>query len=222
MSFLVFCILLSLLFALSRWVTRLLSRLLQRIFHHEATVIYILSFTFLPGVILHELSHLLVANILFVPTGEIEFLPEVRGSEVKMGSVAIAHTDPLRRFLVGVAPVIGGIGIILLSSRYLFNSLVSWQSALLLYIIFQIGNTMFASSKDMEGALGVGAATLLLAIVLQLLGLPVWLALSHVVQNNSTEAFFFQINMFLSVCLGLDVFFVLLTRGLLTFRAHHH
>ena len=62
---------------------------------------------------MHELSHLLTAGVLFVRTGEIEFLPKMEGDQVKLGSVAIEKTDPVRRAIIGFASVFVGLSTIL-------------------------------------------------------------------------------------------------------------
>ncbi|HYK08413.1 MAG TPA: hypothetical protein VEW42_02855 [Candidatus Eisenbacteria bacterium] len=213
-----FTLLLGILFFLSRRLTMLISRILMRFFHSHHIVIYALSFLFLPGVVVHEFSHLLIANILLVPTGEVEFFPEIQGNQVKMGSVAIAKTDPLRRFLIGVAPVIGGLGILLLSFAYLHTPTLSWQSALLLYIVFQVGNTMFSSSKDMEGAVGFVIGTMLVGIVVQILGVPLVAWLVAVFQNPLLTSILGNINIYLFLAVGLDIFFVLLLAGLVRLK----
>ncbi|HSD98920.1 MAG TPA: hypothetical protein VLB73_04475 [Patescibacteria group bacterium] len=221
MAFLFFCILFFLLFFLSKAVTTHLSRFFQQTFHNQTITIHVLSILFLPGVILHELSHLLVANLLFVTTGEIEFFPEIHGNQVKMGSVAIAHTDPLRRFLIGVAPAIGGLGILLLAASFLRADLLSWQTPLLFYIVFQITNTMFSSDKDMEGGLGFGIGLVLLGLVLQLIRVPVWSALVAFVQNSAVSDFFTRLSAFLLVAIGIDMFLVLFFTGITqAFRRH--
>src|SRR5690348_13575392 len=110
---------LLLLFLFSQQVTKLISHRLYRVFNSQKTVIHLLSFLFLPGVIVHEMAHLLVANILLVPTGEVEFFPEIRGDEVKMGSVEIARTDPVRRFIIGAAPLFVGLFVLCMMFWYL-------------------------------------------------------------------------------------------------------
>lgn len=216
-----FLLLLGALFFFSRNLTKLISHILMLIFHKQHIAIYVLSFIFLPGVVVHELSHLLVANILFVPTGEVEFFPEIQGNQVKMGSVAIARTDPLRRFLVGVAPVIGGLGILLLSFTYLHTTTLSWQSFLLLYTVFQVGNTLFSSNKDMEGATGFIIGACVVGTVLQILGVPVVGWLVGLFQNTLIVGFFNRINIYLFVALGLDIFLVLLLEGLVRLPQRH-
>lgn len=218
MAFLICFALLVSLFFLSRFLTRLLSRLLLRLFHNQSVVVHVLSFFFLPGVVLHELSHLLFANLLLVRTGEVEFFPEIRGTEVKMGSVAIAKTDPLRRFLVGVAPLLGGLGILLLAFFYLVEPFVWWKAALLLYIVFQITNTMFASSKDMEGAIGFGIGVFVIAALLQLVGVPLVQGVSAFIFAIPVNTFFMRLDMFLFLALGLDVLSLFAMQIALSFR----
>lgn len=133
------------LFLLSRQLTRAISSFLS---------IQLLSFLLLPGIIIHELAHLLTAAVLLVPVGEIEFLPKVREGSVKLGSVAIGKTDPVRRALIGLAPVAVGISLLWAVSAFYSQTqyeLWTWQTVALIYIVFEVGNTMFSSMKDLEG-----------------------------------------------------------------------
>lgn len=162
-----------LLFIFSQLLTKSLSRFFLSITHSQHTTIQLLAFLFLPGVIIHELAHFIIANILFVQTGEIEFLPQIQGDSVKLGSVAIAKTDPLRRFLIGVAPLLFGTALLTVSFYYFsaFFPGFNWQSFLLGYISFEIGNTMFSSKKDMEGSLVLGIGLLFFLVAFWILGL---------------------------------------------------
>jgi len=123
--------------------------------------INLISILFLPGVIVHELSHLFIAAILFVPVGNMEFAPKKEGLGLKLGSVEIGKTDPLRRSLIGFAPVFAGI-MLVVGLVYLFSSdILSFQNQnfyifiaatlALIYLLFTISNTMFSSKADMEG-----------------------------------------------------------------------
>lgn len=161
---------------------------------------------------MHELGHFLMASILMVPTGEIEFLPKIQEGGVKLGSVAIARTDPFRRFLIGVAPVLSGIGILFLASYYLHPLWpFTWRSAVFAYILFEIGNTMFSSKKDMEGAL------LLLGVIgfvvggLVLLGARVpQAAIAFFMQLSQQQIFLtMSIWFFVSALLNSILYFVL-------------
>ena len=198
------------LFLLSQNLTRHMSHLFMELFHKQSVAIYLLSFLFLPGVILHELSHLLIANILFVPTGDVEFFPEIHGSSVKMGSVAIARTDPFRRFVIGVAPLFGGLGVMVLAASYLGERIISWQGLLLLYVLFEIANTMFSSKKDMEGALGLGIAMVILGVAMFFLGVPIWKLLWTFLELPQVAMVVARLDTFLAVSVGVDVVGLLL------------
>lgn len=165
----------------------------------------------LPGVIVHELSHLLVANMLFVHTGEVEFFPQIQRDHVKLGSVAIAKTDPLRRFAIGVAPLVVGLGIIF-SLFWLFPSVVtafSFWTVLFYYGIFEIGNTMFSSRKDLEGAIGLLILLLFLAGGFYLLGLRISaVQITSLLENQALITFFANMAQFLMKIVFLDAIVV--------------
>ncbi len=111
------------------------------------------SLIFLPGTILHELSHWIVAEILQVRTGEITILPdfEGKGESQRLGSVATARSDPFRGFLIGVAPFISGLLSLIILGRLLeigWGVYAFWQITLLIYGIMVIGNSMMISKED--------------------------------------------------------------------------
>lgn len=142
--------------------------------------IHVLSFLFLPGVIVHEIAHLIMAAILFVKVGEIEFTPKVSENGLKLGSVEIGKTDPIRRSIIGFAPVFAGlmlvIGIVHLftsniiffkdKEAYVFVSI----AFLVIYLLFAISNTMFSSTKDMEGTIEILITLLIMFGIAYFLG----------------------------------------------------
>ena len=133
---------------------------------------YVLAILFLPGTFIHEVAHFLTALVLLVPVGQPEFLPEaIEGNKIKLGSVPIAKTDPLRRFLIGIAPLIFGIGLIYFTINFTLSKNLIGEilpTILVGYIIFQISNTMFVSRKDMEEAWKLLVILIILAIILRL------------------------------------------------------
>lgn len=167
----IFAIELVFLFFLSRALTRSLSRFLS---------IQALSFLFLPGIIIHELSHLLTAAIMLVPVGEIEFMPKPIEGGVKLGSVAIGKSDPIRRSIIGFAPVFAGLMLIFgiiyfLSSNILFFQgksfyIIAIVILAIIYILFAVSNTMFSSSRDMEGTLEILITLLIIGAAAYFLG----------------------------------------------------
>ena len=203
------------LFLFSQSLTKALSAWFYYLFKSQTIVIQLLSILFLPGVIVHELSHLLTASMLFVPTGDIEFLPEIRGDEVKMGSVSIAHTDPFRRFLIGVAPLLVGLSILFLLFWYFLPglSLLSWQTGILLYAVFEISNTMFSSRKDMEGAIALLIFLSVVVVVLVLLKINFWDSLFIWLDNEWVSALFLSMSIYIGIAVVLDGVILALTHG---------
>ncbi len=171
MNFLIFLGTFLGLFLVSRLFTSELGQFFVRKTKNPTLTIHLLAIVFFPGVLIHELGHFLMASILFVHTGEIEFLPKVQEDGIKLGSVAIGRTDPIRRLLIGVAPVVSGIGLLFLASYYLVPLWpISWKTLVFCYVLFEIGNTMFSSKKDLEGALGFLLLLIFIGICLFVLG----------------------------------------------------
>ena len=190
-----------LLFVLSRFLTRRLSFL----------PVTLISFLFLPGVIIHELSHFLIASLFFVPVGDIEFMPQKNEDGLKLGSVSIAQTDPIRRFFIGVAPIIGGLGVIFGIFQFVEIDILPIK-ILLFYLLFTIGNTMFSSKKDLEGAVTLLISVLIISIAVFFTGFrpqAAWFESNFFLSliNN-----FKQIDLYLIILIGLDILIYLLVR----------
>lgn len=122
----------------------------------------------LPGVVLHELSHWLVAKLLGVRVGSLSLGPKSvdGGKRIEMGAVRIGSTDPFRESLIGLAPLVTGstlvlylaecqLGVEVLSSQVMANLPVSigrYLSApdawVWVYLIFAVSNAMLPSESD--------------------------------------------------------------------------
>lgn len=216
----IFILEIILLFFLSQQVSIKLSHLLYKVFRNEHAAIYVLSFLFLPGTIIHELSHMLTAAILMVHVGNIEFVPKVNDHGVKLGSVSIASTDPIRRALIGFAPFFLGLALLIGSVYYLTTSspLSLYATiALGVFIAFEIGNTMFSSKKDAEGAIETFMATAVISIILHAIGVRIPQSAFEFLFSNDFATLFKTISLYLLVPVCID-FFVVAGLGKLTGR----
>lgn len=171
----IFLIEFIILFLLSRVLSRSISASLYKITISTSGAIRIFHFLFLPGVMVHELAHLITAEVMFVKTHGLSLSPVRHGDELTMGSVQIEKTDPIRRAIIGFAPVLVGILLIgfttffLLSDRSPFSLAISYL--LIFIIVFEIGNTMFSSRRDLEGTIELLIFTVLVVGVLYILGI---------------------------------------------------
>ena len=121
------------------WLGRHIQGLVLLITNRSRPASTVYFYLLAPGVILHEISHWLVARLLFVPTRDIAlFRPqpaESRGKgqpsgPVTLGYVEIFKTDPVRQSLIGLAPLPVGILVLLLLAALLnFNTGVNTFSA---------------------------------------------------------------------------------------------
>ncbi|HSX19484.1 MAG TPA: hypothetical protein VLE91_05150 [Candidatus Saccharimonadales bacterium] len=170
---LIFVILLTFLFLLSNITSQSLGLLTYSLTKSKKAAVLTLAAIFLPGTVVHEFAHAAVAQGLGIYVGEIDLIPKVEGQHIKLGSVQVAQTDPIRHFLIGIAPLIIGFLIIFTTigiySKFELTGFLA--SAILFYILFQIGNTMFSSKRDMEGTIELAIAITLVLGFLYIIGI---------------------------------------------------
>lgn len=168
--------------------------------------IYLYSLFFLPGTILHELSHWLVAEILQVPTGKFEVLPDLTASsqgEERLGYVMTARTGPFRGFLIGFAPLFTGISLLIILG-YVLNNLWGtapwWQIVLVIYGLIVISNSMLVSSADRRNWPLIAIIAILIISIFWYLGLSFSPNLSTLFSNILV-----RINQALGLTIGLNL-----------------
>ena len=177
-----------------RWITDRLQELSWR-WAGDLDLALIFYFVIvLPGVVIHELSHWLVAKALGVRVGKLSLGPSRKGRSrrVSLGSVRVGKVDPLRASLIGLAPLLGGTATILLIGYLVLDvgdvlhtvsgqGLEGFLSALgellrvpdfwlWLYLIFAISNAMLPSESDMASVRPVLIFLGILALALLIVG----------------------------------------------------
>jgi hypothetical protein len=146
---------LILLFFLSQRLTQAVFELCLLLFRARSVAITILTILNFPGTVIHELSHLFTAEVLGVHTGKLTLVPDsIQSDEIKAGSVMIAQTDPFRRYLIGLAPMVTGLVAISAISYALFQYASGWGIWGFwggIYLLLAVGNAMFSSAEDLKG-----------------------------------------------------------------------
>lgn len=155
------------LFILSNALTDSIFGLILLITKSRTVAVSLTTAILFPGTVVHELSHLFTAEILGVRTGKLTLVPnQISKEHIQSGSVMIAQSDPFRRYMIGLAPVLGGI-LSLTALSYLlptftphlqFENLMKLVSnpytyyiLLATYFLFAISNSMFSSPEDLKG-----------------------------------------------------------------------
>ncbi|OGM11544.1 hypothetical protein A2W13_02295 [Candidatus Woesebacteria bacterium RBG_16_36_11] len=211
---------LIILYYLSRKLTSKIWTILFKLTKSKKASTYFYSFLFLPGIIFHEISHFLTALFLFVPVGGINLNPTFEEDDkgntksIKLGSVAIGKSDLIRGSLIGFAPFIFGITLILLGIGWIMSKglLGNWTIVLIaIYIIFEIGNTMFLSRSDLKTALELTLVIVAFYLVLYLFGIRISLDPQSFLSQSVVDVLK-TADKFLLVPIGLDFLLLTLTR----------
>ncbi len=166
------------LFFTSRFVSQALFIVFYKILGSQKRAIIPVFIIFIPGVIIHELAHFIMAEILLVKARDIEIWPKIENGNLKMGSVQVNKSDIFRQMLIGIAPIIFGVAI-LSGGIYSFLHLIDYSKLFttpigiltiifLTYLVFTISNTMFSSKKDLEGLLEFSAIIAFIVLVITL------------------------------------------------------
>ncbi|MBI3362236.1 MAG: hypothetical protein HY023_14125 [Chloroflexi bacterium] len=156
---------------LERWVHRHAQGLGLLITRHPDLALVLYSLVFLPGIIVHEGSHWLMATLLGVRAPKISFWPQKQpDGTLRLGFVETEKVDFFREALIGVAPLLGGCTVILLIGygrlavgplgealaagdlggvfRALSGTLAASDFLIWLYLIFSVSNAMMPSASD--------------------------------------------------------------------------
>lgn len=155
----------------------------------QDAALYVYHFMLLPGTLLHELSHWLLAKLLRVRTGRLSLMPVRKGNVARFGAVQIGASDPVRESLIGAAPLATGILLVVAIARWRFgwqaavpaswaDAALLWQTLrtapdafLWLYLLLSITNGMLPSESDRRSWRPIGIALLVVLLTLQLVGL---------------------------------------------------
>ncbi len=184
--------------------------LLQRLLHREIQAVFLIltrdprltmglfSIIFFPGVFLHELSHFLMAKILFIRTGKFSIFPQpLPDGRLQLGYVETARSDVVRDSLVGAAPLIVGtlfvayVAIYHLQLRLLLDVFRNGQLDLFwmgvralpnardfyvwFYLAFAVSSTMMPSESDRHAWLELIISIGVLLVIALLIGAGPWM-----------------------------------------------
>ncbi|HLF25816.1 MAG TPA: hypothetical protein VJG32_05730 [Anaerolineae bacterium] len=172
-SLLWFILSLVLLVNVVRWIHRHMHGIAYLLTGNPEVALVLYALPLFPGVMLHELSHTLMAFLLRVRTAGFSVLPRRDADgHVALGSVMVEQVDVVRASLIGAAPLLFGCGAVLLIGQHVFNLndlssvLVTGEGPaianalgrlfqapdawLWLYLIFALSNAMLPSASDRE------------------------------------------------------------------------
>lgn len=193
-TFLLLALALALIYLLHHRLSGLISSLVQLAGGNMSAVALALFVVFLPGIIVHELSHLVMARVLGLRAGRFRVWPEVQRDGIGLGSVSVEQTDAVRGSLVGAAPLITGTILLTLLGLYVlradealallaygdwsavaraFGAAIRGPDGLVVtYAMFAIGNMMMPSRSDRQAWRGPLLFLGMVAAFYAVVGLP--------------------------------------------------
>jgi len=193
---------------------------LQRLLHREIQAVFLIltrdaRFTmvifqiiFFPGVLLHELSHFLMAKVLRVPTGGFSVIPRtLPNGRLQLGYVETAKSDVVRDSLIGAAPLLFGTIFVAYVSVYRMDMRILWDTFrngqfvlfwwgvkllptvrdfyLWFYLVFAVSSTMMPSESDRHAWLELVISVGVIFSLALLIGAGPWM-LENVAPRVST------------------------------------
>ena len=168
-------------------LSNLLARLLGRTLRRDWLFYLLLA----PGTILHELCHAVASLVLLVPVREVHLfrLRHEPDGTVQLGEVVHADADPIKNFLIAMAPLFGASVLIYFLSVWLLPKNESWVillrsgwTYLFLVIVFFIALGLSPSRQDLKSL----PAFLITALVVGLVGYFIVWMISKTVDLSST------------------------------------
>lgn len=193
-----FIIIFFLFFLVQKFSHREIQILLLIIFRNPTIAMALFSLLLLPGVFIHEISHLIAALILRVKVNKFSVVPKsLRNGQLRMGYVQTEKTDFFRDSLIGIAPLISGILLVALIANnqlglekvdfslltFKLDSLLSVLKSMAgqqdlgiwLYLSFCISSTMIPSAADRQSWKIIILGLAIIIIILVLFGTGKWL-----------------------------------------------
>ncbi len=175
----IFCLIL--LYLSQKKLVSIFGRLIHRFGGSRNSLIIFWSIIFLPGTVIHELSHFLFAILTGARTGKIEIFPRILEEDfeseekggVTLGFVQTQKLNPIQGVFVGLAPFFVGLALLIWISSSIQSSYLSTSYYLLIfqgYLFFTISNSFFPSGSDLKHVIPATMILAILAFILWYLG----------------------------------------------------
>lgn len=190
--FVLFFILLASLWWLSWRIGLLIQEIVYLSTGSDDLAMVILFLIYLPGILVHEASHWLVARILGLKTSRFRVWPKYTRNTIGLGSVTVSSGGVVWDSLVGLAPLLIGSALIVLIGEQVFDTQTlafAWRTGRLLdglnfvvtglaqnpdsllwgYLLFAIANAMMPSASDRAPLKSLGIYIVLIGAVFVLI-----------------------------------------------------
>lgn len=161
---------------LAHYLLNIAFHLMRKFIHSDTIIIWIVALLYLPGTMLHEISHYFFALLLAMNPEEVSLFPHIEKNHIRLGHVLYRRhpSDVIRPIIVGIAPFFGAIGLLwVIQSFHLFPGAVWWYTLLFGYLILAITANMFSSKQDLVDLIYIVPVFLIIGALLYVLGVQI-------------------------------------------------
>lgn len=172
----------------------------------------LLAVFFLPGTIVHEMSHFIAAIVLFLPVGEIRIMPEWKENHVQLGRVTYGKKDVIRGVLVGIAPLFGALFFFwFLNAFRIFPSSNLIMNVIFGYLVFTVSANMFSSKQDLVDLIYVIPIGLIVAAIVYITGIKIDFPVKAI---EYVANLLNSVNFYITMSLGIHVVSIIFFKSL--------
>lgn len=210
-----FAVQIVLLYFVSRTAVNEFFYFLQIIIRNDGIIFGLVSLFYLPGTIIHEMSHFFAALLLLLQVREVKIFPEWDKKYIKLGHVIYGRQDVVRSVLVGIAPFSGAMLFFLLLSVYhIFPSNVTWLNIVLGYVVFSVASSMFSSKQDLIDIAYMIPLVILIGAAMYLFNIRLDTLLQNKAIIAPLQEFLKRVNFYIVFSLAANVLCIIVFRSL--------
>ena len=207
----VFLIQLVILYFISRVNIQKIFEVLRMFVRKDSFVFSLIAFIFLPGTILHELSHFFMATILLLKVREIHIFPKWDNGYIKLGSVVFEKKDVARSILVGIAPIIVGLLFFWWLSALRVMEINGFGiKAILIYVIFVLSTSMFSSKQDLVDIIYVIPICIVIGIIVYFFSPDFSFITKQDIVIEALQKFLYDVTSYLYISLAIHCLLLLI------------
>lgn len=217
-SFTLFIIEILALYYVSRYMLNELFYFLHFFIRRRDVIFSTIAVIFLPGTILHELSHYLAATVLFLQVGEVHIMPSWKENHLQLGRVTYRKADVVRSIIVGVAPFFGAFFFYwFVGAFHLFPASHIVVTFLFGYLLFSVSANMFSSKQDLVDLIYIIPLFLIVGVLFYITNVRISLSVPDTWLQNMADLLQ-RVNIYITISIAIHTVMIVIFKSLRIFR----
>lgn len=218
LTLLLFFFVIFILYAVSRYMINELFHFLHLFIRRRDIIFSTIAVIFLPGTILHELSHYLIATVLRLQVGEVHIMPAWKENHLQLGRVTYKKTDVVRSIMVGVAPFFGALFFFwFIGAFHLFPTTHIIITLFFGYLLFSVSANMFSSRQDLVDLIHIIPICLITGAVFYITNIKISLVVPDVWLQNIANPLQ-TINIYITISIAINIIMILVFKSCKIFK----